>query len=244
MDPQEILKLLAEIPVTSEEPTEPPKYKTSMKFYFNGKTYRLYAYFHGDWHPFESGIDLSDYLTIVDAAAEYQTLANLSTDTDLGDSDTLYPSQNAVKEYVDAQVALAKSSFVQSDDLLFSTTTTAINKTGTAGTPAKFMDVTSPVDGALRIKWQGAIAYDETGYMRVYVNGSAVGSTKTLATGGNATEMTDNISGIKKGDKIEIYGWSTAGARSVSMSAYSGSFANGKIMAVYGKQFNWTYATY
>jgi len=242
MDPQEILKLLAQIPVTSEVPVSPPAYKTSMRFYFNGTTYRLYLYFNGGWHKFDSDIDLSDYLTIVDAAAEYQTLANLDTDTDLGTSDDLYPSQNAVKEYVDAAVDAVRQSFVQSDDLLFSTTASTVSKT--SATPVKFIDVTSPVDGALRIKWQGAIGYDEVGYMRVYVNGTAVGTQKTLATGGNPTQMTDDISGIKKGDKIEIYGWSAAGVRSVSMSPYSGTFADGKIMAVYGKQFNWTYATY
>ena len=242
MDPQEILRLLAEIPVTSEEPTDTPNYKTTLRLYFYGTTFRLYAYYNGDWHAFESGIDLSDYLTIDDAYLAFEELANKSDDTDLGTSDELYPTQNAVKEYVDTQIDTVRQSFVQSDDLLFSTTASSVSKT--SATPVKFIDVTSPVDGALRIKWQGAIAYDEAGYMRVYVNGTAVGTQKTLATGGNATEMTDNISGIKKGDKIEIYGWSAAGARSVGMSAYSGSFADGKIMAVYGKQFNWAYATY
>lgn len=40
-----------------------------------------------------------------DYAAFYQTLANLSTSTSLGASNTLYPSQNAVKTYVDNAIA-------------------------------------------------------------------------------------------------------------------------------------------
>ena len=43
------------------------------------------------------------YLLSTTAASTYQTLANLSTSTTLGTSNVLYPSQNAVKTYVDSK---------------------------------------------------------------------------------------------------------------------------------------------
>ena len=45
------------------------------------------------------------YLPITTAASIYQTLANLTTNTSLGASNSLYPSQNAVKVYVDTAIA-------------------------------------------------------------------------------------------------------------------------------------------
>jgi hypothetical protein len=50
MDPQEILKLLADLPIISEEPVQPPAYKTSACIYVNGATLRLYFFFIGEWH--------------------------------------------------------------------------------------------------------------------------------------------------------------------------------------------------
>lgn len=48
-------------------------------------------------------------LPTVPALANKEDLANKSTNTSLGTSDTLYPSQNAVKVYVDAQVGAIDS---------------------------------------------------------------------------------------------------------------------------------------
>lgn len=45
--------------------------------------------------------------SVVTALNWKENLSNKSTNTNLGNSDTLYPSQNAVKTYVDAQVATA-----------------------------------------------------------------------------------------------------------------------------------------
>jgi hypothetical protein len=47
----------------------------------------------------------TQYLTEASGDAQYEVLTNKSTDTALGTSDTLYPTQNAVKTYADTLVA-------------------------------------------------------------------------------------------------------------------------------------------
>lgn len=49
--------------------------------------------------------DNSTYLTTTSASSTYQTLANLSNTTTLGTSTSLYPTQNAVKTYVDNAIS-------------------------------------------------------------------------------------------------------------------------------------------
>ena len=57
---------------------------------------------YGDWNVFNGKQDAIGYTP--------ENIANKSTSTSLGTSDTLYPSQNAVKSYVDTSVSTASSS--------------------------------------------------------------------------------------------------------------------------------------
>jgi len=76
----------------------------------------------------QTALDLK--LSIATAASTYQTLANLSTSTSLGTSNTLYPSQLAVKTYVDANVP-ALTNYALKDGTN-STGTWTISTTGNA----------------------------------------------------------------------------------------------------------------
>lgn len=69
----------------------------------------------------------SDVTNLVSDLAAKEVLANKSTSTSLGTSNTLYPSQNAVKTYVDTQDALKKTDSMSTNKLL---------GRGTAGTGA------------------------------------------------------------------------------------------------------------
>jgi len=129
---------------------------------------------------------------------------------------------------------------VAGDNLLQAGSSTQVDKNST--TPIKFLEFDAQCNGELRIKWQGAIVEGVTGYMQVYRNGNAVGTRKTLNSGGNATYMTDDVSGWTTGDKIQIYGWrEDTDDQDIIMAVYSGDFAEGKIIAIYG---DWNYTTY
>jgi hypothetical protein len=47
--PTDILDLIKDIPVINAEPTDIPRYKTTMRLYKNGVDKRLYIYFSGEW---------------------------------------------------------------------------------------------------------------------------------------------------------------------------------------------------
>lgn len=155
-------------------------------------------------------------------------------------NDTLYPSVKAVSDYVTTKVP----NFSASADFLYKVPADGVGINKTGNTPTKFIDVTCPVSGTLRIKWQAGTTYDVTGYTRVYRNGSAVGVQKTMPGGGSAGEFTDDVSGWSAGDKIEIYCWTSSVSGTAQMFQYSGTFAEGRLVAVYGVQLVWSSTSY
>lgn len=44
-----ILELIPDIPVVDVEPSDPPKQKSTIVFYSNGATKRVYFFFNGGW---------------------------------------------------------------------------------------------------------------------------------------------------------------------------------------------------
>lgn len=75
-------------------------------------------------------------------SSTYQTLANLTTSTSLGTSNTLYPSQNAVKSYVDAAVS---GGGVGSSGTYTPTVSDAINCSSFTVSPAHYIRVGNQV---------------------------------------------------------------------------------------------------
>jgi hypothetical protein len=200
-----------------------------------------------------------EFLPIAGGAKDHGGLSGLSDDDHTqyhnntrGDARYLYKENTtaftpnadyepATKKYVDDNTpSYAPFTFVAGDNLLQAGSSTQVDKNST--TPIKFLEFDAQCNGELRIKWQGAIIETVTGYMQVYRNGNAVGTRKTLNSGGNATYMTDDVSGWTTGDKIQIYGWrEDTDDQDITMAAYSGDFAEGKIIAIYG---DWNYTTY
>ena len=148
----------------------------------------------------------------------------------------------ATKKYVDDNTpSYAPFTYVAGDNLLqTSDTPTSISKNST--TPVKFLQYTAQCNGVLRIKWQAAIPYTVVGYMRIYRNGAAVGTQKTLNGSGNPTYMTDNVAGWTTGDYIQIYGWRESDdSQDVTMAIYDAGYAEGNISAIYG---DWAFTNY
>ena len=93
--------------------------------------------------------------------------------------------------------------------------------------------------GTFRILFQATIAAAETGYARIYRNGSAVGTLQTLPGGGGWGSWEEDIAGWKKGDLLQIYSHSTAGAHMVTIG--DGDGVSGALRI---KNDIWTFSTY
>ncbi len=124
------------------------------------------------------------------------------------------------------------------DTVLVAAQTSKVSHAST--TPVKFLEFMVGARGGLRIKYQAAIASDDVGYVRIYKNDEPIGSTHQLNYNGDATYLTDDIDGWELGDLLQIYGWSRDGTEEVSLYAYSDSFAEGKIAAVYNDEWKET----
>lgn len=126
------------------------------------------------------------------------------------------------------------------ETLLAVANTSGISKS--SATPVKFLEFVVAARGGLRIKWQAAIAYLDTGYMRIYRNGTPVGVIHTLASSGNPTYITEDIAGWKNGDLLQFYGWTRTGTQGVdvTMARFSLGFAEGKIAAIYNSSWSET----
>ena len=119
-------------------------------------------------------------------------------------------------QLADGGVSSAKLAvYTAGDRLLIEGSTDA-----TTGSNAKLGEVQLDKGGTLRIKFTMS-AYGTSGATvgRVYRNGSAVGTNRTLnATSPTAAQQTysEDISGWSAGDKVQIYGYTTATAGGVA----------------------------
>lgn len=123
-----------------------------------------------------------------------------STDTTLADnSDAKIPSQKAVKTYVDNAVPKIYSA---SDTLVSSADT---ERTTASGSFTKGKEIVIGGGGTLRIKFDlKTNGSGGTAHGRIYINGVAVGTDQTNATGTYST-LSQDISSIKGGDLIQLY---------------------------------------
>jgi len=195
-------------------PTDTPISGT-IRFLKDSSNYYEWVRFGQEWKGISIGV-----------SGIYELLANKKTT--MTDDDDDYASTSAIVDYVSSKVP----DYRASDDLLYKMPDipAGISKTGT--TPQKALEITCPVEGTLRIKYQGATA-SYIGYGSIYQNGSAVGGTIVFPATGAVVTGQQDISGWSIGDKIQIYLWSSNASGAVSLYQY-GAWAEGRITAVYG----------
>ena len=202
-----------------------------VQLYISGTTYRLYVYdyLNQDWQYATLGnIDLS----------AYQLVANLSTDVAMGGgspSNTQYPSQKAVHDFVISEIPTLPQ-MVASADLLYGTTGTYAKSVATA---TKLLQVASPYAGTLRVIINCDYGYfSGQGHYQIYKNGSPISGTQNNFT--NASYVGSNdITGIAVGDLIQIYVWSDDATKSVTISPITLTYS----FSINGK-FNWNFNSY
>jgi hypothetical protein len=165
-----------------------------------------------------------------------ENIANKDTNVLLGVSDIKYPSQNAVKTYVDARFL----SYLATDDLIYAGLASAISKTNT--TPTKIIQFKVMVGGTIRIHWTLHQVTGDSGYSKIYRNGIAVGVLQTLISNGNDNFLTDDIIGWNIGDLLQVYVWTGLGLQAVS-TGNNAVWAENKNIAIYGKA-DYSYTTY
>lgn len=152
-----------------------------------------------------------------DTDALKELLANKDTTTTLGTSDTKYPSQNAVKVYVDTQVPTAYT-WKTGSQLLASADT---SRTCTTDVYAKSKAITIRKAGVVNVKF--TLTYGTsagtTFYGRIYVNGVARGTERTVTTGN--TEFSEDIT-VAVGDDVQVYihNQATTGGTASSISNF------------------------
>ena len=83
-------------------------------------------------------------------------------------------------------------------------------ETTNSGTYVKLKEITFYGSGSLGFSADIKNASSETSYFKIYRNGSAVGTEKTVV-GSTYTTVTDSVSGWVNGDKIQVYVHSTSG---------------------------------
>jgi hypothetical protein len=132
-----------------------------------------------------------------------QLTANLDTTTTLGTSDTLYPSQKAVKTYVDTGIVGISLNQVATASANAKVSSSTERSTG-SNTYAKIKETTVFFGGTIRVVFdlKGNVSW--TGNGRIYVNGVAVGTERAESTGNYTTQATEDIS-VNPFDKIQIY---------------------------------------
>lgn len=82
----------------------------------------------------------------------------------------------------------------------------------------KIIEIYIPGSGTLRIKFWLAVSGAATGYGRIYRNGSAVGTERTLTTS-VGTQYSEDISGWTAGDLLQIYSKTSTGAEYANCGA-------------------------
>lgn len=136
-----------------------------------------------------------------DTAAGYQTTANIDTTTTLGTSDTKYPSQKAVKTYVDSRY----KNYSAGDTLIIADDTSVGSITSATYIKIKEINLGAFSSGTLRIKFDlESLSGAYNVYGRIYKNGVAIGTERTVNTVGPTT-FSEDISGWSPNDLIQIY---------------------------------------
>jgi hypothetical protein len=98
------------------------------------------------------------------------------------------------------------------------------------------------VNGTIRVHWTLNQIAGDTGYSKIYRNGSAVGVQQTLTSNGNNNFLTDDIAGWNIGDLLQIYVWTGGGIKVVN-TGNDVAWAENKNIAIYGAA-DYSYATY
>ena len=120
-------------------------------------------------------------------------------------------------------VAASDTVLKAGDETLHETQSISYVKLADVGTVPDYAVGTSNV---VRVKWQMMINWvSATGYTRVFVNGNLVGAEKSHTGDTNWVLFTDDITGLKAGDVISIYGKISDAARilSVKQDSLSGT---------------------
>ena len=128
-----------------------------------------------------------------------QLTANLDTTTTLGTSDTLYPSQKAVKTYVDNNIP--NKLYIASDNLISSADT---ERTQTSGTYTKTKEIQFSGSGTLRIKFDLHADGSNQGRGQIWVNGVAAGTDQVTSSATYVTFSQDLVN-IPSGALIQLY---------------------------------------
>lgn len=140
--------------------------------------------------------------TLTSEEAAFELLANKDTTTTLGASDIKYPSQNAVKTYVDTNITngVKNTAMSLSDTLQQSADT---ERSTNSSTPVKLKEIRINATGSVRVKYDGKATLASQGIGRTYVNGVAVGTSNTY--GNSYATYSDDLTGLKSGDLVQIY---------------------------------------
>lgn len=146
-----------------------------------------------------------------------ELLTNKSTTTTLGTSNTLYPSQNAVKTYVDTQVATIPktintvSAATVSDTLQWSDDA-ELTVSATSYTKYKEILINENL-AAVRVKCTTTGSGGNNIWYTLYKNGVAIG---TEHAGGNPSATgSDDITNLVAGDLLQIYCYINSGTHTV-----------------------------
>ena len=147
-----------------------------------------------------------------DTAAGYEVLTNKSTTTTLGSSDTLYPSQKAVKTYVDNSIG---GQTVTAGAIVRASYSTSISLPVTTYT--KKFECQVPFTGTLRIIFTLTAGVPTTNaYAKIYRNAVAVGTERHL-TDSSSSSYSEDIAGWTAGDYVQIYGYYTGNSGTISL---------------------------
>ena len=160
------------------------------------------------------------YVTATDTTLTgAEQTSNKDTTTTLGTSDTKYPSQNAVKTYVDTQDAtnltIAENwvlqsviPIVSSANLRWSDNAT-VNVVNSTYTKYKEIQVNEPLVGTITVKADIGTSL-ATVFYKLYKNGVAFGAEQTAAVTATCTDtVTVNL---VSGDKLQAYCHGTTGS--------------------------------
>lgn len=149
----------------------------------------------------QSGTAPSASNKFLDNAYGAQTVAKLDTTTTLGTDDTKYPSQKAVKTYVDnGDVALYKS--IASDTLRYSLDTERTTTSASAVLSKKILLQSTP-GGVIRVKFDIKDSTTTSARAQIYKNGVAFGTDQSNATASYVTISEDLV--FAPGDTVELW---------------------------------------
>jgi hypothetical protein len=133
-----------------------------------------------------------------------EVLTNKDTTVTLGTSDTLYPSQKAVKTYADAQDV--KTCYLTASDTLQQSANT--ERTNNNGTPTLLKSIRIHHTGTIRVKFdaKSTTSTADGATFRVYKNGSTHGTQQTTTSGDPYTTFSEDLT-FSAGDYIQVYAW-------------------------------------